>query len=178
MKRRRYFCNYLICFFTLLLGLYTSASGGQSEPGRMLSFYNTHTHERLIVTYKKDDAYIPEAMAKISHILRDHRTGDIHPIDPKLMDLLYDLLTAVGNHGEVHIISGYRSPKTNHKLRGRSKGVAARSLHMKGKALDFRLPGTDTAILRNTARTMKRGGVGYYRKLDFVQIDTGRVRYW
>ena len=155
-----------------------SAVWGKSEAERTLSFYNTHTHERLTVTYKKKDGYIPEAMAKISHILRDHRTGDTHPIDPKLMDFLYDLLTAVGNHGEVHIISGYRSPKTNQKLRGRSKGVAARSQHMKGKALDFRLPGTDTAVIRDTARAMKRGGVGYYRKLDFVQIDTGRVRYW
>ena len=166
------------CFLTLFLCLSASAEGGQSATGRTLSFYNTHTHERLTVTYKNGDAYVAEAMDKISLILRDHRTGDIHPIDPQLMDFLYDLLTAVGNHGEVHIISGYRSPKTNQKLRGRSKGVAARSLHMKGKALDFRLPGTDTAVLRDTARSMKRGGVGYYRKLDFVQIDTGRVRIW
>mgnify|MGYP001053842396 FL=1 len=178
MNRTRYFQNYLICFFTLLSSLCASAVWGQSETGRTLSFYNTHTHERLTVTYKKEDGYIPEALAKISHILRDHRTGDIHPIDPKLMDFLYDLLTAVGNHGEVHIISGYRSPKTNKKLRGRSKGVAAGSLHMKGKALGFPLSGADTAVLRDTARAMKRGGVGYYRKLDFVQIDTGRVRYW
>jgi len=117
-------------------------------------------------------------MEKISKILRDHRSGDIHPIDPKLMDFLYDLLTKVDNHSEVHIISGYRSPATNKKLRQGSKGVASKSLHMQGKALDFRLPGTDTAILRDKARAMKRGGVGYYRKLDFVQIDTGRVRFW
>ena len=117
-------------------------------------------------------------MEKISKILRDHRSGDIHPIDPKLMDFLYDLLTKVDNHSEVHIISGYRSPATNKKLRQRSKGVASRSLHMQGKALDFRLPGTDTALLRDTARKMKRGGVGYYKKSDFIQIDTGRVRNW
>ncbi len=178
MNRLRYLLKLMSCFLTLFLCLSASAEGGQSATGRTLSFYNTHTHERLKVTYKKGDAYVPEAMDKISLILRDHRTGDIHPIDPQLMDFLYDLLTAVGNHSEVHIISGYRSPKTNQKLRGRSKGVAARSLHMKGKALDFRLPGTDTAVLRDTARSMKRGGVGYYRKLDFVQIDTGRVRIW
>ena len=178
MNRLRYLLKLMSCFLTLFLCLSASAEGGQSATGRTLSFYNTHTHERLTVTYKNGDAYVAEAMDKISLILRDHRTGDIHPIDPQLMDFLYDLLTAVGNHGEVHIISGYRSPKTNQKLRGRSKGVAARSLHMKGKALDFRLPGTDTAVLRDTARSMKRGGVGYYRKLDFVQIDTGRVRYW
>ncbi len=178
MNRLRYLLKLMSCFLTLFLCLSASAEGGQSATGRTLSFYNTHTHERLTVTYKNGDAYVAEAMDKISLILRDHRTGDIHPIDPQLIDFLYDLLTAVGNHGEVHIISGYRSPKTNQKLRGRSKGVAARSLHMKGKALDFRLPGTDTAVLRDTARSMKRGGVGYYRKLDFVQIDTGRVRIW
>jgi uncharacterized protein YcbK (DUF882 family) len=176
MKRKNHIKQLMICSLVLILSNF--AAWGQSETDRTLSFYNTHTHERLTVTYKKGDAFIPEALEKIDNILRDHRTGDIHPIDPKLMDFLYDLLTEVGNHGEVHIISGYRSPKTNKKLRGRSKGVAAGSLHMKGKALDFRLPGTGTTVLRDTARAMKRGGVGYYRKLDFVQIDTGRVRYW
>lgn len=151
---------------------------GESETKQRLSFYNTHTAERLSVTYKENDTYILDAMDKISKILRDHRSGDIHPIDPKLMDFLYDLLTKVDNHSEVHIISGYRSPATNKKLRQASKGVASKSLHMQGKALDFRLPGTDIAILRDKARAMKRGGVGYYRKLDFVQIDTGRVRFW
>jgi len=158
--------------------LYLSPCWGQSETERTLSFYNTHSHERLKVIYKKVDTYIPEAMRKISKILRDHRTGDNHPIDPYLMDFLYDLLTKVDNHNEVHIISGYRSPATNKKLRQGSKGVASKSLHMQGKALDFRLPGTDTAVLRDRARAMKRGGVGYYRKLNFIQIDTGRVRYW
>jgi uncharacterized protein YcbK (DUF882 family) len=168
---RKLFYFFILCLSPLTIW-------GQSDTERTLSFYNTHTHERLTVIDKNGDTYITEAMKKISNILRDHRTGDIHPIDPQLMDFLYDLLTAVDNHGEVHIISGYRSPKTNKKLRGRSKGVAAGSLHMQGKALDFRLPGTDTAVLRDKARAMKRGGVGYYRKSDFVQIDTGRVRIW
>ena len=110
--------------------------------------------------------------------MRDHRSDDIYPMDPKLMDFLYDLLTKVNNRGEIHIISGYRSPETNAKLRQKSKGVAGGSMHMKGKALDFRLPGTETAVLRDTARAMKRGGVGYYRKSNFVQIDTGRIRNW
>ena len=165
-------------FYFLILCLSPLTIWSQSETERSLSFYNTHTHESLTVIYKKGDAYIQEALDQINTILRDHRTGGIHSIDPKLMDFLYDLLTKLDNHGEVHIISGYRSPATNKKLRGRSKGVAAGSLHMQGKALDFRLPGTNTAVLRDTARAMRRGGVGYYKKLDFVQIDTGRVRTW
>ena len=164
----------LALFIMLALPVYTSADSRD----RRLSFYNTHTHERLTVIYKNGNQYKPEALKKISAILRDHRSDDIYPMDPKLMDFLYDLLTKVDNHGEVHIISGYRSPKTNAKLRQKSKGVARGSMHLKGKALDFRLPGTDTAVLRDTARAMKRGGVGYYRKSDFIQIDTGRVRNW
>ncbi len=164
----------LILLIVLALPVYTVADSGD----RILSFYNTHTHERLTVIYKNGNRYKPEALKKISYILRDQRSGDIYPMDPKLMDFVYDLLTKVNNHGEVHIISGYRSPKTNAKLRQTSKGVARGSMHMKGKALDFRLPGTDTAVLRNTARAMKRGGVGYYRKSDFIQVDTGRVRNW
>lgn len=145
---------------------------------RSLSFYNTHTHERLTIVYKKGDDYVSEALEKVNHIMRDHRSDQVHPIDPKLLDFLFDLQGEVGNHGEVHIISGYRSPKTNEVLRSKSGNVAQGSLHMQGRALDFRLPGTDTAVLRDTAKAMKRGGVGYYGKSDFIQIDTGRVRSW
>ena len=164
--------------FILILLTAPSRAVDNHPPERRLSFYNTHTRERLTVVYKKGGGYILGAMEKINKILRDHRADEIHAIDPGLMDFLYDLLTEVDNHGEVHIISGYRSPKTNTKLRRKSKGVARGSLHMQGKALDFRLPGTDTVVLRDTARRMKRGGVGYYRKSDFIQIDTGRVRNW
>ena len=165
-----------ICILLLFSG--SAWAVDESNQECRLSFYNTHTHERLTVIYKKGDNYVPGAMEKINYILRDHRAGETHAMDPGLMDFLYDLLTEVNNHGEVHIISGYRSPKTNAKLRKKSKGVARGSRHMQGQALDFRLPGTDTAVLRDTARTMKRGGVGYYKKSDFIQIDTGRVRNW
>ena len=160
----------------IILILLASFAFAQRE--RSLSFYNTHTGEKLTVMYKRHGKYIPESLERINYILRDHRTGDVHPIDPQLMDYLYDLQTEVGNHGDVHIISGYRSPKTNNKLRQGSKGVAKGSLHMRGKALDFRLPGTDTSKLRDAALKMKRGGVGYYQKSDFIQIDIGRVRFW
>ncbi len=165
-------------FVCLLALAWISPSPAESEHTRTLKFYNTHTHERVTVMYKKDGHYIPEALEKIAYIVRDHRTGEIHPIDVKLLNFLYDLLAEVGNQGEVHIISGYRSPATNQLLRKRSNGVAKSSLHMQGKALDFRLPGTDTKFLRDTAKAMKRGGVGYYKKTDFIQIDTGRVRSW
>jgi uncharacterized protein YcbK (DUF882 family) len=166
----------ILCFGLILM---TSLPGMcETENERQLSFYNTHTRENVTVIYKRGEEYIERSLEQIDYICRDHRANKVHEIDPRLLDYLYDLLTEVGNHGEVHIISGYRSPATNAKLRNKCKGVAKRSLHMEGKALDFRLPGTDTAVLRDVALSMRRGGVGYYKKSDFVQIDTGRVRCW
>jgi uncharacterized protein YcbK (DUF882 family) len=167
--------SLILSFLLILIPLASSAIDLRE---RTLSFYNTHTGESLTVIYKRHGKYISESLDKINYILRDHRTGNVQSIDPKLIDYLYDLQTEVGNHGDVHIISGYRSPATNNKLRRNSKGIAKGSLHMQGKALDFRLPGTDTSKLRDAARKLKRGGVGYYRKSDFIQIDTGRVRFW
>lgn len=162
----------------LCLVLFLAASANGSDE-RRLRFYQTHTEEHLEAIYKKGDRYVPEALEKISYIMRDYRTGQVHPMEPKLLDFLYDLLTAVNNHGEVHIISGFRSSETNKKLHEQDdKGVSQRSLHMQGRALDFRLPGTDTKRLRDAALAMKRGGVGYYLESDFIQIDTGRVRFW
>ncbi len=165
-------------FFSGLITLFVISSVAAGEK-RELSLYQTHTGERLTVIYKINGNYLPEALKNIDHIMRDHRKNKEHPIDPKLLDYLYDLLTAVNNHGEVHIISCYRSPDTNKMLRSQGEGgVAKGSLHMQGKALDFRLPGTSTKTLRDAALSMKQGGVGYYPDLNFIQIDTGRVRFW
>jgi len=169
----------LVPLGAFIIGLFAYPCLAESEnKERSLKFFNTHTNERVDVIYKRGEVFLPGALRKIDYILRDHRSGEIHPIDPALLDFLYDLLSELDYYGEVHIISGYRSPETNQKLRERSPGVAKGSMHMQGKALDFRLPGVDTAIIRKTALAMKRGGVGYYKKLDFVQIDTGRVRSW
>ena len=171
-----------ICLHLVLAGLfsvYSFSAMAIADDVRCLKFYQTHTEERITVTYKIGKNYLPEGLKKINYIMRDYRTGEVHPIDPMLLDFLYDLLTAVNNHGEVHIISGYRSRETNRVLHKQDeKGVSRKSLHMKGKAIDFRLPGTDTKRLRDTALAMKRGGVGYYPESDFIQIDTGRVRFW
>lgn len=145
---------------------------------RDLSFFNTHTGEHLTVTYRSGNEYRPEALAQINRILRDHYSGEEYPVDPRLLDFLYDLLAKVGYTGEVQIISGYRSARTNSIMHSRDKGVAEGSLHTGGLALDFRLPGIDTRQLWDAARSMKRGGAGYYREQDFVHIDTGRVRSW
>jgi uncharacterized protein YcbK (DUF882 family) len=117
-------------------------------------------------------------LAEIDHILRDHRTGEVRPIDTELLDLAHALGESLGAPGPFHVISGYRSPKTNALLRASGNGVASKSLHLQGKALDIRLPGCDLRRLRRAAVDLKGGGVGHYPGPNFIHIDVGRVRYW
>jgi uncharacterized protein YcbK (DUF882 family) len=145
---------------------------------REISLFNTHTCEKLQLCYFRDGEFVAEACQRFDHLLRDFRSGDVHRIDPRLYNMVYAIQTRLGHRGRVEIISGYRSPATNAKLRKASSGVAKRSLHMQGEALDIRLSGVDTAKVRDTALALRAGGVGYYKKSDFVHIDTGRVRRW
>jgi len=152
-----------------------------AAPERVLSFFNTHTGERLKTSYCCGGEYQPEALTQINHILRDFRANEIKPIDPRLLDLLHELGGTLETDQPFHIISGYRSPHTNAMLRergGAQTGVASHSLHMDGKAIDIRLPGVKLDNLRAAARSLKLGGVGYYPTSNFVHVDTGRVRYW
>jgi uncharacterized protein YcbK (DUF882 family) len=145
---------------------------------RDLFLFNTHTGQKLDVCYYEKGRYHPEALKKINYILRDHRTEEIKPMDAGLLNLLHSISTTFDQPIRFHIISGYRSPETNGELREKSRGVAKNSLHMKGKAADIRIPGYDTRWLRDICMNLKSGGVGYYRKSDFVHVDTGLVRYW
>jgi uncharacterized protein YcbK (DUF882 family) len=159
-------------------GLHFAPRARAATP-RTLAFYHTHTGERLRVTYVENGVPVPEALAEISRFLRDFRTGDVHPIDPELLDALYALRSRAGDRGTYEIISGYRSPRTNEMLRNNGGGgVAKRSLHMEGKAIDVRLTGVRTSRLREEALALHVGGVGYYPDSDFVHVDTGRVRQW
>jgi len=145
---------------------------------RKLQMRNLHTGEKIKATYWADGKYISSTMRDVAHLLRDHRTGDKHRIDAGLMDILFDLQLRIGSRKEFHIVSGYRSPKTNAMLSRRSGGVAKRSLHMRGRAIDIRLPGTGLSNLRKAALSMRAGGVGYYPQANFLHVDTGRFRAW
>jgi len=145
---------------------------------RTLSFYNTHTSERLDACYFAKGHYRKEALKTIDYILRDHRTEEIKPIHIRLLDLLYSISTSFDHTVQFQIISGYRSPKTNAMLGKKTTGVGKYSLHMKGKAADIRISGFDTKKLRRICMKMQAGGVGYYPRSDFVHVDIGRVRYW
>ncbi len=146
-----------------------------SIPGNYLSFYHTHTRETLQVSPKEKSRH---TLQKVNRFLRDFRTGDIHPIDPQLLVILGQIQKLSGSTGTFEVISGYRSPATNQMLRKGSSGVAKKSLHMSGKAIDIRLTDLRTRNLCDLARSLEKGGVGYYPESDFVHIDTGRVRVW
>jgi len=155
-------------------GLGLACTGGR----RRLRFYHTHTGEKLDVVYQDSGAYLPDALDEINHLLRDFRSDDVFPMDPALLDFLHAAQHSVGSTGSFEIISAYRSPATNEMLRKRGGGVARKSQHLKGKAIDVRLTDATTENLHRASLDLARGGVGYYPKSNFVHLDTGRVRWW
>jgi uncharacterized protein YcbK (DUF882 family) len=159
----------------------TTSNAGGLAAERALSFFHTHTGERLSTAYCAAGEYIPAALKHVNTLLRDFRVNQVKPIDPELLDLLFELNGTLGTAQPFHVISGYRSPETNHMLQergGATSGVASHSLHMDGKAIDIRVPGVRLEHLRDAARSLKGGGVGFYPGSNFVHVDTGRVRYW
>lgn len=143
-----------------------------------MSFRHTHTGERFTGVYRVGDKYLPEAFERINHVMRDFRTGDEFPMDPRVLDLVNMIHGKTGSGEHLEVLSGYRSPKTNAMLRERSSGVAKNSFHMYGQAVDFRLAGFKTKELRDIARSLRAGGVGFYPRSNFVHVDTGKVRSW
>jgi uncharacterized protein YcbK (DUF882 family) len=149
------------------------------DGARRLSFVHTHTRERLELVFAVADTYVPEALQALNRFLRDHYSGTIGTIDPRLFDLLHQVQGLVGATRPFEVISGYRCAATNASLREtRGGGVAKQSLHMEGRAIDVRLSGVPLGDLRDAAVSLRAGGVGFYPGSQFVHIDTGRVRRW
>ncbi len=156
----------------------TAMAGRLSLPHYKVSLVNAHTNEKFEGVYRIGNRYLPDAFRKINQFMRDFRTGDVYTMDPHLLDILASLQVRTNTGKPLELISGYRSPKTNAMLRKASTGVAKNSYHMKGRAADIHLPGYSTKELRNIARALKVGGVGYYPRSDFIHVDTGDVRTW
>ncbi len=151
----------------------------KTEPEiRKAQFLNLHTGESASVVYKENGAIIPDALSEVNRVLRDFRNDEITQIDIELLDTLDELSRRLEIAGQFNVISAYRSPATNAMLAARSDGVAKGSLHMQGKAIDIRVPGIALSHVRNAAKDLQKGGVGFYPGSDFVHIDTGRIRYW
>ena len=169
----------MIRLCAMMMFALTSSSSHAEEGSRSLSLFHTHTGKTLEVTYWSDGKYRQEALQQLREFLADWRNGEQTDIDPGLFDLLYRLRQTTGSTGRFEIISAYRSAGTNEMLRERSNGgVAGKSQHLLGKAIDVRLSDVETRVLYETALALKAGGVGYYSKSDFVHVDIGPVRHW
>ena len=145
---------------------------------RTVSFTNQHTSEEGSFTYMVNGVYDQAALDKLNWFMRDWRLNEPTRMDPHLFDILWEVYRESGSHQPINVFSAYRSPQTNAMLHGRSGGVAVRSLHVEGRAIDVRLHGVDSARLAALAKDMGRGGVGFYRRSDFVHLDTGAARTW
>ncbi len=143
-----------------------------------ISFRHAHTGESFNGVYRVGDKYLPEAFERINYVLRDFRTGEVFPMDPHILDLMSIIHRKMDAKIPYQILSGYRSPRTNAMLGQHSHSVAQNSFHMYGQAIDIRLPEYSTKKLRNIAKSLKAGGVGYYSRSGFVHVDTGDVRSW
>ncbi len=142
------------------------------------SLHNMHTGDSYEGLYRVGNHYLPEAFEEINHALRDHRTGEVFPIDPRVIDIAATVHRLSGSRKEFQVLSGYRSPKSNRKLRRKSSGVAKQSLHMSGQAMDLKLPDVSNNRLRELAIKLRAGGVGYYPRSGFVHVDSGKFRTW
>ena len=145
---------------------------------RSLAIQNPHTGDKLSLTYFEKGRYLNDALDEISFLLRDYRTGDVHPVDPELLDQLHDLKQMLGLNQPFDVICGYRSPLTNARLHAEHSGVANNSFHIHGRAVDIRIERLDIRRIRNAAVAMHRGGVGYYPGSNFIHLDTGSFRTW
>ncbi|QPK62185.1 DUF882 domain-containing protein [Methylomonas sp. LL1] len=154
------------------------ADHGRFATHRSLAFQNPHTGDKLTLTYFEKGRYLNDALEEINFLLRDHRTDDVHAIDPGLLDQLHDLKQMLGLHQPFDVICGYRSPLTNAKLHAEHSGVANNSFHMYGRAVDIRIERFDLRRIHNAAVAMHRGGVGYYPESNFIHLDTGTFRTW
>ena len=174
--RRAFLKTGTAALLTSLLPISAAAAVGREY--KILSFYNIHTGETLKTCYRSKGRLVRRAIERISLIMRDHRTSEIKPVDPALLDLLHRVTKTLHPACVISIVSGYRSPQTNAALRKTTRGVARNSLHMQGRAIDIRISGCRTAHLRRMAIDLKCGGVGYYPESDFVHLDTGPYKVW
>lgn len=157
---------------------FSPSLGWSHHQKRSLNLHNALTGEALKVEYWAKGEFVPDALMELNHFLRDPHNGKVTEIDPKLYHFIYDIAKTLGVEDTINIMSGYRSPSTNDRLRRRNSAAAKGSFHVKGQAVDIRIPGYSTNSVRSVALRLKQGGVGYYPRSKYVHIDTGPVRSW
>lgn len=178
IDRRQFLTFASAAAATSLFAMPAIAKPSIRKPERSISFYNIHTGESVSGVYWAEGHYDRRALNSIYRVLRDHRTDRVHPIDVEVLDILHRLRGHIGLTRPFHVISGYRSPESNAMLASMSDGVASHSLHMEGKAVDVRVEKMSPVAVGRVAKGLKAGGVGIYRKSNFVHVDSGKVRTW
>ncbi len=176
------FVAHRAALIALLLFAALAGTAQAAADDRALKLFFTHTGERATIVYKRNGKFDPKGLMQINRFLRDWRKNEPTKIDPRLLDLVWEVYQRSGAKESIHVVSAYRSPSTNNMLRNRSRttGVAKKSQHMLGKAMDFYIPGVKLATLRALAMQMQVGGVGFYPTSGspFVHLDVGNVRAW
>lgn len=169
-----------IATIALACAVLATAPTAASAETRTLKLYFVHTKERAEITFKRNGSYLQSGLNELNRFLRDWRRNEPTRMDPRLMDLLWETYQSVGARDYIHVVSAYRSPATNSMLRSRSSGVAEKSQHTLGRAVDFFIPGVPVSRLRAAALRLQGGGVGYYPRSGspFVHIDVGSIRHW
>lgn len=155
-----------------------AAEAAALPEGARLALLNLHTGEKADVVLVERGLRLPDARAEVARVLRDHRNGEVHPIDDAVLDQLVALRTMLGLTQPFHVISGFRSPASNAQLAASGRAVARNSLHTEGRAIDIRVPGLELRALHRAALELQAGGVGFYARSGFVHVDSGRVRRW
>lgn len=176
----RRFANFTVAVL-LAAGALTMISPSQATAEtRSLKLYYVHTGEKAEITFKKNGRYLSDGLKRLNVFLRDWRRNEPTKMDPRLFDLIWQVYRATGSNQYITVVSAYRSPATNNMLRAKSSGVAKKSQHTLGRAMDFFIPGVPLAKLRSIAMRYQLGGVGYYPRSGspFVHLDVGNVRSW
>ena len=166
-----------------MLFLLNACASGDIDAGpgtRVINIVNFKTGERVYGAYAHDGHYDRDVMERISHLFRDQTTHEEHPIDPHLIDVMEELLSALAlpQDTQIELTSGYRTPEHQADMAQRDENAARKSLHTTGQAADIRIPGVKGKAIGAVAQTMQKGGVCYYPKTGHIHVDTGRVRTW
>ena len=145
---------------------------------RRLKIRSGRTGEMVDTIYWVDGQYIRPALEEINYFMRDWRQDAVAKIDRRTIDIMAASHARLDTDEPLSLLSGYRTSRTNNMLRSRSRGVAKKSYHVRAQAADLRVKSRSISQLARAAVASRSGGVGTYRRSNFVHVDSGPTRTW